>query len=68
MKKVYLVFHWVNYSDWDDFDQYDYIEIEKAFQTRHEAEEYINGRKNYSIESMKIESKKKKVFDKIKEM
>ena len=32
MKKVYLVFHWVNYSDWDDFDQYDYIEIEKAFQ------------------------------------
>ena len=66
MKKVYLIYHLRNY------DGYYVTTLEKAFQTRHEAYEYINtrtdNRYNYRIESIKIEPKKKKILDKIENM
>ena len=56
MKKVYLIYHLCNHNGY-------YITIlEKAFQTRHEAEEYVNtcidNKWNYRIESIKIEKRK----------
>ena len=62
MKKVYLVYHLCNYNG------YYVTTLKKAFQTRHEAEEYIDSKQykeGYSIESVNIEPKKKKILDKI---
>ena len=66
MRKVYLIYHLCNCGGY-------YVNtLEKAFQTRHEAEEYINTRTDYKydyrIESIKIEPKKKKVLDKTENM
>lgn len=66
MKKVYLVYHLCNYNG------YYVTTLKKAFQTRHEAEEYIDtctdNKYNYRIEIIKIEPKKKKILDKIENM
>ena len=67
MRKVYLVYYHGNFDDGHGFGSYDCKYIEKAFQTRHEADEYIDSKEHsfsYSIESVNIEPKKEKTLDK----
>lgn len=71
MRKVYLVYYHGNFDDGAGFGSYDCKYIVKAFQTRHEADEYIDSKQykeGYSIESVNIEPKKKKVLDIIENM
>ena len=44
MKKVYLVYYHGNFDDGAGFGSYDCKYIVKAFQTRHEADEYIDSK------------------------
>ena len=71
MKKVYLVYYHGNFDDGSGFGSYDCKYIVKAFQTRHEADEYIDSKEHsfsYSIESVNIEPKKEKTLDRTKIM